>query len=80
MLFRDRFRDYFRHAYKLHTSQRQPSTRTGEFTMAAAGRASGLTRAAPGIILAVSYHNPKSKANTNPQPDHNPITIPNTKF
>jgi len=30
------FRDYFRHAYKLHTSQRQPSTRTGEFTMAAA--------------------------------------------
>jgi len=49
-LFRDGFRDYFRHAYKLHTSQRQPSTRTGEFTMAAAGRASGPTRAAPGII------------------------------
>jgi len=44
------FRDYFRHAYKLHTSQRQPSTRTGEFTMAAAGQASGATRAAPGII------------------------------
>jgi len=35
-LFRDGFRDYFRHAYKLHTSLRQPSTRTGEFTMAAA--------------------------------------------
>jgi len=30
---------HFRHAYKLHTSQRQPSTRTGEFTMAATGRA-----------------------------------------
>jgi len=48
-LFRDGFRDYFRHAYKLHTSQRQPSTRTGEFTMSAAGRASGPTLAAPGI-------------------------------
>jgi len=35
------FRDYFRHAYKLHTSQREPSTRTGEFTMAATGRTSG---------------------------------------
>jgi len=34
------FRDYFRHAYKLHTSQRQPSTRTCEFAVAAAGRAS----------------------------------------
>jgi len=49
--FRDGFCDYFRHAYKLHTSQRQPSTRTGEFTMAAAGRASGPTRAGPGIRL-----------------------------
>jgi len=39
-LFRDGFHDYFRHAYKLHTSQRQPSMRTGEFTMVAAGRAS----------------------------------------
>jgi len=46
------FRDYFRHAYKLHTRQRQPSTRTGEFTMAAAGRAFGPTRAAPGIMEA----------------------------
>jgi len=27
-LFRDGFRDYFRHAYKLHTSLRQLSTRT----------------------------------------------------
>jgi len=44
------FCDYFRHAYKLYTSQRQPSTRTDEFTMAAAGRAYGPTRAAPGII------------------------------
>jgi len=48
-LFRDGFCDYFRHAYKLHTSQRQASTRTGEFTMATAGRASGPTRAVPGI-------------------------------
>jgi len=50
------FRDYFRHAYKLYTSQRQPSTRTGEFTMAAAGRASGPTRAAPGIICVRSHN------------------------
>jgi len=32
-LFRDGFRDYFRHAYKLHNSQQQPSTRKGEFTI-----------------------------------------------
>jgi len=55
-LFRDGFRDYFRHAYKLHTSQRQPSTRTVEFTMAAAGWASGLTRAAPGIIFCSKFY------------------------
>jgi len=39
-LFCDEFRDCFRHAYKLHTSQRQPSTRTGEFTIAAADNSS----------------------------------------
>jgi len=54
-LFCNGFRDYFRHAYKLHTSQRQPSTRTGEFTMVAAGRASGPTRAVPGIILVLMF-------------------------
>jgi len=46
------FRDYFCHAYKLHTSQQQPSTRTGEFTMAAASRASGSSRAVPGTRVA----------------------------
>jgi len=47
--FRYAFRDYFRHAYKLYTSLRQPSTRTGEFLWPQP--ASGPTRASPGIKM-----------------------------
>jgi len=54
------FRDYFHHAYNLYTSLRQPSTRTGEFTMATAGQPSGPTQAAPEIkSLLCNWNFPK---------------------
>jgi len=45
------FVTYFRHSYKLRTSQRQPSTRTHGrvYCGRSRSRASGPTRAAPGI-------------------------------